>query len=195
MNQHQSIVSDPGATFSATDDLSDLNRPSKLSAPIPITGANGDLIYATHVGVSYFDPRHKVYFVPQSAVKLVSLGALAVLGYMVHTDKDRSIVITAASGSILCSCPIQPNNTWIFPSFLMTGKNSPTTAVATAVPTGISGTSDATVLPFLVPHDQRHFTKDIFTTSWIIPMTVLSSSLLTKASSLIIPTLPVKTLI
>ena len=139
----RSWIPDSGASFSTTNDLSDLNR-----------GANGDLIYATHVGVSYFDPRHDVYFVPQSAVKLVSLGALSVLGYMVHTDKDRPIVITAASGSILCSCPIQPNNTWIFPSFLMTGKTSPTTAVTTIVPTGISGTSGATVL-----HDQRHFTK------------------------------------
>jgi hypothetical protein len=68
-----------------------------------------------------------------------------------------------------------------FPSFLMTGKVSPTTAVRTR----ISGTTDATVLPFAIPHDEHHFTKeevkratlavDHFTTSSDILMAVPSN--------------------
>ena len=38
----------------------------------------------------------------------------------------------------------------------MTGKILPTTAV----PTGISVTTGATVLPFSIPRDSRHFTKE-----------------------------------
>ncbi len=38
----------------------------------------------------------------------------------------------------------------------MTGKVSPTTAVRNR----ISGTTDATVLPFAIPQDERHFTKE-----------------------------------
>jgi len=49
-------------------------------------------------------------------------------------------------------CPVQLNNTWIFPSQLMTGNLSP----ASAVPTRISGT------PFRNPHGLRHFTKEEF---------------------------------
>ena len=82
---------DSGATFSCTNDISDLRQPSQLLNPIPIKGADGTIIFATHVGSSYFNPRYQVYFVPRSAVKLVSLGVLSTLGYTVHTDKTRSI--------------------------------------------------------------------------------------------------------
>ena len=67
----------------------------------------------------------QIHYGPKSAVKLVSLGSLTASGYMVHRRKDRSIVITKPNGDILCSCPVQPNNTWIFPSQLMTGNRSP----------------------------------------------------------------------
>ena len=78
-----------------------------------------------------------------------------VTGYMVHTTKDRSIVITKPNGAILCSCPVQPNNTWIFPHQLMTGNPS------TAASTGISGVPGTIVLPFRIPHGEpRHFTKE-----------------------------------
>ena len=112
------------------------------------------IIYATHVGSSRLGTL--IHYVPRSAVKLVSVGALTAFGYMVHTERDRSIVITAPTWSILCSCPIQSNNTWIFPAHLMSGKISPTTAVST----GISGTPNATVLPFSIPREGRHFTKE-----------------------------------
>jgi hypothetical protein len=75
---------------------------------------------------------------------------------MVQTRKDRTIVITKPTSTILCSCPVKPNNTWIFPSQLMTGNLSPTTAV----PTGISGTSGAIVLPLRITHKSRHFTEE-----------------------------------
>ena len=149
-------LSDSGATYSSTNNLSDLHRPVLLLTPIPITGADGTIIHATHVGSAHFDTSHAVYFVPRSAVKLVSLGALTASGYSVRTDRDRSFVITRPTGTTLCSCPIQPNNTWIFPSHLMTGKILPTTAV----PTRISVAPGATVLPFSIPRDGRHFTKE-----------------------------------
>ena len=146
-------LSDSGATYSSTNNLSDLHRPVKLLNPIPITGADGTIIYATNVGSAHFDTTHAIYFVPRSAVKLVSFGALTASGY---SNQDRSFVLTRPTGITLCSCPIQPNNTWIFPSHLMTGKILPTTAV----PTGISVTPGATVLPFSIPRDGRHFTKE-----------------------------------
>ena len=131
-------LSDSGATYSSTNNIRDLHRPVKLSTPIPITGAGGTIIYATHVGYAHFDTSHPVYFVPQSTVRLVSLGALTASGYSVRTDQNRSFIITCPSGTILCSCPIQCNNTWIFPSHLMTGKILPTIAVPTGnkVPSG-----------------------------------------------------------
>ena len=95
-----------------------------------------------------------IHHVPKSAVKLVSLGSLTADGYMVHATKDRSIVITKPNGAILCSCPVQPNNTWIFPRQLMTGN------LSTAVPTGFSGEPGAIVLPFRIPHEPRNFTKE-----------------------------------
>jgi len=149
-----SFMLDSGASLSVTNALADLHLPIKLPAPIPITSADGATIHATHVGTSCLGTL--IHFVPKSAVKLVSLGSLTASGYMVHTRQDRSIVITKPDGNILCSCPIQPNNTWIFPSQLMTRNLSPTTAV----PTGISGTPGATVLPFRIPHEPRHFTKE-----------------------------------
>ena len=69
-------LSDSGATYSSTNHLNDFHRPVKLPTPIPITGADGAIIYATHVGSAHFDTNHAVCFVPRSAVKLVSLGAL-----------------------------------------------------------------------------------------------------------------------
>ena len=136
------FILDSGSSLSLTPCMADIIDPLELTTPIHITGANGDIIYATHVGVSFFDPRHQVYFVPRSAAKLVSLGALSALGYTAHTGKDSSIVITASTGIILYSCPIQRNNTWIFPSHLLTGKTSPSITVLT----GISDTSGANVL-------------------------------------------------
>ena len=63
---------------------------------------------------------------------------------------DRSIIITTPTGSTLCTCPIQPNNTWIFPSHLLIRTFSPPTAVSTG----------PTAFPFNVPLDGRHFTKE-----------------------------------
>jgi hypothetical protein len=125
---------DSGASLSVTNALADLLQPTKLPTPIPITSADGTTIHAIHVGTSCLGT--PIYFVPKSAVKLVSLGSLTASGYMVHTKEDRSVVIAKPDGTILCSCPVQPNNTWIFPRQLMTGNLSP----PTAVPTGISGT-------------------------------------------------------
>ena len=147
-------VVDSGATYSTSPDLSDLLHPIKLTTPIPITSADGSIIYATHVGSSRLGTL--IHYVPRSAVKLVSVGALTAYGYMIRTERDRSIVITTPTGSTLCSCPIQSNNTWIFPAHLMSGKLPPTTAV----PNGISGTVNPTVLPFSIPREDRHFTKE-----------------------------------
>ena len=45
-------VVDSGATYSTTFRYRDLHHPSKLLTPIPITSADGTIIYATHVGSS-----------------------------------------------------------------------------------------------------------------------------------------------
>jgi len=120
-------IPDSGSTFSSTNSIKDLHRPRKLSTPIPITGANGAVIYVTHVGSCRFDPRLRIYFVPHSAVKLLSLGALSSLGYSYSSRHDRRLTITTPSGSTLCHCTIQPNNTWVFPSSLMFPKTSVST--------------------------------------------------------------------
>ena len=143
---------DSGSSLSVTKDLADLLQPVALPTPIPIISADGTTIHATHVGTSCLGTL--IHYVPKSAVKLVSLGSLLASGYMAHTTKDRSIVITKPNGDILCSCPVQPNNTWIFPRQLMTGNPS------TVVSTGISGTPGAIALPFRIPHEPRHFTKE-----------------------------------
>ena len=54
-------LSDSGATYSSTNHLNDLHRPVKLPTPIPITGADGTIIYAIHVGSAHFDINHAVY--------------------------------------------------------------------------------------------------------------------------------------
>jgi len=147
---------DSGSTFSVTNNINDIIQPVPLPTPIPITGADGAIIYATHVGSSSLGTL--IHHVPQSAVKLVSLGSLTASGYMVHTSRDRSIVITTPTGAALCSCPIQSNNTWIFPGALMSApeKNPPPTAVTN----GFSGASGAIVLPFNIPRESRHFSKE-----------------------------------
>jgi hypothetical protein len=89
---------DSASTFSITDNIKDLHRPQKLPAPIPITGANDANIYATHVGSARFDHRLQVYFVPLSAVKLLSLGALSNLGYSYASESDRCLTITTPFG-------------------------------------------------------------------------------------------------
>ena len=116
-------IPDSGSTFSSTNSIKDLHRPRKLPTPIPITGVNGAVIYATHVGSCRFDPRLRIYLVPHSAVKLLSLGALSSLGYSYASGSDRCLTITTPFGRSLCHCPIQPNNTWIFPSSLISPKS------------------------------------------------------------------------
>jgi len=126
-----SFMLDSNASISVTNALTDLLQPIKLLNLIPITSADGTSIHATHVGTSCLGTL--IHYVPKSAVKLVSFRSLTASGYMVHTRKDRSIVITEPNGAILCSFPVQPNNTWIFSRQLMTGNLSP----ATAVPNGL----------------------------------------------------------
>jgi len=75
-------------------------------------------------GSARFDHRLQVFFVPLFAVKLLSLGTLSKLGYSSASGPDRWLTITTSFGRSLCHCPIQPNNTWIFPSSLISPKTS-----------------------------------------------------------------------
>jgi hypothetical protein len=136
-----SFMLDSGSSLSVTNCINDLINPIQLTTPIPLTGADGAVIHATHVGSTCSGTL--IHFVSKSAVKLVSLRSLTASGYMVKTMQDRSIAITTPTGTTLCTCPIQPNNTWIFPSHLMIGKISPPTAAST----GISGTLGTKALP------------------------------------------------
>jgi len=145
---------DSGSSLSVTNCINDLINPIQLTTPIPLTGADGAVIHATHVGSTCSGTL--IHFVSKSAVKLVSLRSLTASGYMVKTMQDRSIAITTPTGTTLCTCPIQPNNTWIFPSHHMIRNFSP----PTAVPTGISVTLGTNAFPFRIPLDGRHFTKE-----------------------------------
>ena len=102
-----------------TNRLADLVLPALLPKPIPIGSANGSTLFATHVGSSSFDSRLQVYFVPEFAVKLLSLGSLTTLGYTYASGCDRHLTIHTPAGRLLCICPIQPNNIWFFPTHLM----------------------------------------------------------------------------
>jgi hypothetical protein len=139
---------DSGSSLSVTNCINDLIDPIQLPTPISITGADGAVIHATHVGSTCLGTL--IHFVPKSAVKLVSLGSLTASGYMVSTTKDRSIAITTPTGTALCTCPIQSNDTWIFPSHLMIRNLS----------TGNSVTLGTSAFPFRIPLDGRHFTKE-----------------------------------
>ena len=141
------FILNSGSSLSVTPRMADIINPIELPTPIPITGA-------THVGSTCLGTL--IHFVPKSAVKLVSLGSLTASGYMISITKDRSIVITSSTGTTLCTCPIQSNDTWIFPSHLMTRKISHPTAVST----GNSVTPGVTAPPFSIPLDSRHFTKE-----------------------------------
>ena len=145
---------DSGSSLSVTNCINNLIDPIQLPTPIPITGADGAVIHATHVGSTCLGTL--IHFVPKSAVKLVSLGSLTASGYMVSTMKDRSIAITTPTGTALCTCPIQSNDTWIFPSHLMIRNFSTPTAVST----GNSVTLGTNAFPFRIPLDGRHFTKE-----------------------------------
>ena len=116
---------DSGATFTMTNRLADLVLPTLLTKPIPIGSANGSTLHATHVGSSCFDSRLQVYFVPQSAVKLISLGSLSTLGYTYASGRDHSLTIHTPAGRILCICPIQSNNILFFPTHHMSAAKVP----------------------------------------------------------------------
>ena len=142
---------DSGATFTMTNCLADLVLPALLPKPIPIGSANGSTLYATHVGSSCFDSRLQVYFVPQSAVKLLSLGSLSALGYTYASGHDRSLTIHTPAGRILCTCPIQPNNIWFFPTHLISPAK---------VPNHSNVNFPNVSFQFLTPLNPTHFSKE-----------------------------------
>ena len=59
-----------------TFDIRDIVDPVPLPEPLPIGSANGSIISATHSGRSHLSPLILVHYVPESKVKLLSLGAL-----------------------------------------------------------------------------------------------------------------------
>ena len=124
-----SFILDSSASLSVTNTLKDLLQPIELPTQIPITSADGTTIHATHVGTSCLGTL--IHYVPRSTVKLISLGSLTAFGYNVQTEEDRSITITDLRGITICSCPIQSNNTWIFPNRLLTSVPTPKTVVTT----------------------------------------------------------------
>lgn len=134
---------DSAASITCSDDINDLINPSILSAPLAIRGANGGILYATHVGHSHLSPLISVYFVPGSAVKLISLGALSRQGFTYSTGPDQSLTVLDPTRSILCKCSLQSNNVWTFPRHLMEPSSNKRIA-----------------LPFLAPTDPIFFTKE-----------------------------------
>ena len=145
-------VLDSGASLCCTWDLRDIVQPSPLSTPISIGSANGEVLYATHVGGAHFNHQLPVHLVPQSVVKLLSLGALTGQGYSYSTGRDRSLTILDQAQQLLCNCPIQSNNIWIFPGSLMAAPKFSKTE---------KSSFPAAALPFQVPLDPHHFTKEM----------------------------------
>jgi hypothetical protein len=89
--------------------------------------------------------------------------ALSSLGYSYASRHDRRLTITTPSGSTLCHCTIQPNNTRVFPSSLVFPK--------TSVPTRKSVPSGAIELPFpaLFHHRSVSHHRSVTTASSAIP--------------------------
>jgi hypothetical protein len=145
-------VIDTGASLCCTWDPADIVRPLPLPSPIPIGSANGEVLHATHVGASHFSPDLPIHLVPRSAVKLLSLGALTRQGYSHSTGPDHSLAILDSTGRLLCNCPIQPNNIWLFPEKFMSGAK---------ISHNDSFSARAAALPFQVPLHPQHFTKEM----------------------------------
>ena len=138
-----------------TPDVRDIIDPIPLSTPISIASANGATIQATQVGTPFFSTGLPIYLVPASAVKLISIGVLTDFGYRIQTNNDKSMTIIDSTNRIICTCPIQPNKVWLFPSNLMQ-------PLGTLPRKDISGNGNLSVgLPLQIPINPIHFTKEM----------------------------------
>ena len=111
---------DSGASLVSSFDPRDIINPTLLSTPIAISGANGTIFHATHVGTSYFSSDLPIYLIPASSVKLISIGVLTEFGFRLHTNNNKSMTIIDSANHVVCTCPLEPNKVWLFPSILMT---------------------------------------------------------------------------
>jgi hypothetical protein len=110
---------DSAASLHCTFDILDIVDPVQLPEPLPIGSANGGIISATHSGRSHLSPLILVHYVPESKVKLISLGALTRQRFTYSIGQDRAMTVFDPSGKHLFTCALQPNNVWTCPPILM----------------------------------------------------------------------------
>jgi len=104
---------DSTASLHCTFDLLDIVDPVLLPEPLSIGSANGGIISATHSGRSHLSPLILVHYVPESKVKLISIGALTRQGFTYSIGPDRAMTVLDPSGKHL-----QPNKVWTCPANL-----------------------------------------------------------------------------
>jgi hypothetical protein len=134
---------DSVASLHCTFDILDIVDPVLLPEPLPIGSANGSIISATHSGRSHLSPLILVHYVPESKVKLISLGALTRQRFTYSIGSDRAMTVLDSSGKHLCTCTLQPNNVWTCPPLFMAPPPTPTRRllVAPAKPSSRSQSS------------------------------------------------------
>ena len=101
---------DSAASLHCTFDILDIVDPVLLPEPLPIGSANGGIIYATHSGRSHLSPLILVHYVPESKVKLISLGALTRqrFTYSIGHDRAMTSISLSAPSSPSISLPAHP---------------------------------------------------------------------------------------
>ena len=118
-SQANAWIIDSGASINCTYDINDIIQPVQLFAPIPITSASGQALFATHVGQSFIAPALPLYLVPDSTAKLLSLGIFIKHKFSYFSNPDETLTILDPERSHFCTCPMMSNNTWTLPVHLL----------------------------------------------------------------------------
>ena len=90
-SQANAWIIDSGASINCTYDINDIIQPVQLLAPIPITSASGQALFATHVGQSFIAPALPLYLVPDSTAKLLSLGIFIKHKFSYFSNPDETL--------------------------------------------------------------------------------------------------------
>ena len=99
---------DSAASLHCTFDLLDIVDPVLLPEPLSIGSANGSIISATHSSRSHLSPLILVHYVPESKIKLISLGALTRQGFNYSIGPDKAMTVLDPSDKHLLMAPPPP---------------------------------------------------------------------------------------
>lgn len=111
----KSFYYDSCCTYTSTSDFCDLTNPRKLTIPITMDSSSGHPVSATHVGIlSNFPIPMDVYYCPNAAHKLLSLGALVRSGgTFTIRQPSGNLDLYNLQGALIDTSPLLPNNTWV----------------------------------------------------------------------------------